>query len=239
MKHLLTFLTVSLCILCLAGPMNARAASCPIGCDLCTAKSSCARCDFCIAVTATARPRQDAAIRPPVTAKPVPVSTPAATKAPAAAATSRPAVTPKPASTQQPSSSNADYTTLSIAKQEEIALKLLNQDRQRNGLPALTLDPALSRIARIKSQDMKDNNYFAHESPTYGRAAQMLTHFGYAFNGVGENIAHHSTVEKAEAAFMSSWGHRINILGKQWTKVGIGIVFDRQGFVYVTQLFVR
>ena len=97
----------------------------------------------------------------------------------------------------------------------------------------------LCRIARIKSQDMKDNRYFAHESPTFGRAPQMLTHFGYAYNGAGENIAHHSTAEKAEAAFMSSWGHRINILGKQWTKVGIGVVYDNQGYLYITQLFVR
>ena len=108
-----------------------------------------------------------------------------------------------------------------------------------NGLPALTLDPELSRLARLKCEDMRDQNYFAHESPTWGNAAAMLTRFGYAFNGVGENIAHHATVEKAEAAFMSSSGHRGNILGRQWTKVGVGVCFDRQGFVYVTQLFVR
>ena len=56
---------------------------------------------------------------------------------------------------------------------------------------------------------------------------------------MGENIAHHVTVEKAQAAFMSSSGHRQNILGSQWTKVGIGVWEDSQGFVYVTQLFVR
>lgn len=106
-------------------------------------------------------------------------------------------------------------------------------------MSALTLDPELSRIARIKSCDMKENGYFAHTSPTYGNAAAMLTAFGYAYNGVGENIAHHATVEKSEAAFMSSSGHRQNILGSQWTKVGIGVCVDNNGFVYVTQLFVR
>ena len=49
----------------------------------------------------------------------------------------------------------------------------------------------------------------------------------------------HATVEKAQAAFMSSSRHRQNILGSQWTKVGIGVWEDSQGFVYVTQLFVR
>lgn len=115
----------------------------------------------------------------------------------------------------------------------------MNQDRAAQGLPALTLDAELSQIARIKAQDMRDNHYFSHTSPTYGNASAMLQAFGYSFNGVGENIAHHATVEKAQAAFMSSTGHRANILGSQWTKVGIGVAVDSNGFVYVTQFFVR
>lgn len=116
---------------------------------------------------------------------------------------------------------------------------MLNQDRANNGRTALTLDPVLCSLARMKSLDMKVNNYFAHTSPTYGSAAQMLRTYGYSFASVGENIAHHATVEKSQAAFMSSTGHRTNILGTQWTKVGIGVCYDNQGFVYVTQLFVR
>ncbi|MGN0794088.1 MAG: CAP domain-containing protein [Aristaeellaceae bacterium] len=123
--------------------------------------------------------------------------------------------------------------------QEEKLLNLINRDRAANGLPALTADPALSRIARIKSEDMRDNGYFAHESPIYGKARQMLERFGYAFQNCGENIAHHATVEKAQAAFMTSDGHRRNILSAAWKKVGVGICLDRNGFVYATQLFVR
>lgn len=116
---------------------------------------------------------------------------------------------------------------------------MLNADRAANGLPTLVLDSELSRLARLKSCDMNANNYFAHISPTYGSASDLLKANGYSFTSVGENIAHHATVEKAEAAFMSSTGHRTNILGSQWTKVGIGVCVDDQGFVYVTQLFVR
>ena len=54
-----------------------------------------------------------------------------------------------------------------------------------------------------------------------------------------ENIAHHATVIKSQAAFMSSDGHRRNILGKNWNRVGIGVWQDAQGYVYVTQLFAR
>ena len=132
-----------------------------------------------------------------------------------------------------------DYTTDSLTVQEQKAVSLLNADRKSNGLSALTVDPELSRIARLKSEDMRDQGYFAHTSPTYGSASAMLTSFGYSFSAVGENIAHHATVEKSQAAFMSSDGHRKNILGASWTKVGVGVCLDRNGFVYVTQLFVR
>ncbi len=118
-------------------------------------------------------------------------------------------------------------------------MNFINQDRAANGLPALTPDRELSRIARIKSQDMRDGGYFAHESPTWGYARDMLRAFGYDFLGAGENIAHHATVEKAQAAFLSSPGHRKNIMSSVWEKVGVGIVTDRSGYVLVTQIFAR
>ncbi|MEA5015994.1 MAG: CAP domain-containing protein [Candidatus Limiplasma sp.] len=148
--------------------------------------------------------------------------------------TNPPTATPKPTS-----STGGDYTTGSASAQEGIAFQLLNQDRANNGRAALALDPVLSSLARMKSTDMYKNKYFAHQSPTLGSAADMLRNNGYSFASVGENIAHHATVTKAQAAFMSSTGHRTNILGSQWTKVGIGVCYDSQGFVYVTQLFVR
>lgn len=146
--------------------------------------------------------------------------------------------TQAPSATKAPSTDD-DYTTQSTSAQEQMMLNLLNNDRKTNGLGELTLDPELSRIARIKSCDMRDNRYFAHESPTYGRVSDMLKKFGYPFSGAGENIAHHATVEKAQAAFMSSEGHRRNILSSAWTKVGIGICYDRNGYIYATQIFVR
>ena len=144
---------------------------------------------------------------------------------------------PQPSATQAPSTGD-DYTTQSVSAQEQKMANLLNQDRNNNGLGALTLDAELCRIARIKSADMRDNRYFAHESPTYGRVGEMLRHFGYRFSAAGENIAHHANVDKAQAAFMSSQGHRQNILGG-WTKMGIGIVTDANGYIYATQIFAK
>lgn len=174
------------------------------------------------------------------TAQPIAVPTVRPTARPTAVPTARPTAAPtvRPTATKAPSSEE-DYTTVSVSMQEQTAWNLMNQDRIANGLSALPLDAELCRLARLKSEDMRNNNYFAHESPTYGRAADMLKAFGYSYKAVGENIAHHATVEKSEAAFMSSDGHRRNILSSSWAKVGIGVAIDRNGFVYLTQLFVR
>ena len=184
------------------------------------------------------------------TAIPTAVPTAAPTLAPTAAPTAVPTVMPTAVPTAKPTAvptakptstpkTPDNYTPDSVSAQEQLAANLLNQDRANNGLSALTLDPELCRIARIKSTDMYQNNYFAHQSPTLGNAGDLLRSNGYKFSGWGENIAHHSTVTKAQAAFMSSDGHRRNILGSQWTKMGIGVCYDSQGFVYVTQIFVR
>lgn len=67
----------------------------------------------------------------------------------------------------------------------------------------------------------------------------MLTLMGYRYTAAAENIAHHATVEKAQAAFLSSPGHRRNLLSANYTKVGIGVALDEKGFVYLTQIFCR
>lgn len=191
-----------------------------------------------VATTApTATPEKLPPAMPEKTQTPRPTAT--ATPRPVPTATPQPETTKKPVVATPAPSTDDDYTTGYVGMQEENAFLLLNKDRAANGLPPLTLDPELCRIARIKSQDMNNNHYFAHTSPTYGSASQMLKTFGYSFLAVGENIAHHATVEKSQAAFMSSAGHRRNILSPNWTKVGIGVATDAQGFVYVTQLFVR
>jgi len=186
-------------------------------------------------------PTKEPAVTTPVptsapTAAPVPTEKPQVTAKPTAVPTARPTV--RPTATKAPSSDD-DYTTDSLSAQEQTAWNLLNSDRNANGMSSLPLDAELSRIARIKSEDMRDKGYFAHESPTYGSPSEMLRYFGYSFTAAGENIAHHANVTKAQAAFMSSAGHRRNILSSSWTKVGIGVCYDAQGYVYVTQLFAR
>ncbi len=126
-----------------------------------------------------------------------------------------------------------------VTSAEQTLVNLLNEDRARYGLKPLILDEELSRIARIKSQDMVDNNYFAHLSPSYGNVRSMLTSFGVSYLSAGENIARSRSVYHSNAAFLSSEGHRRNMLSSTFTHVGIGVVTNRYGFVTVTEIFVR
>ncbi|HLO03928.1 MAG TPA: CAP domain-containing protein [Symbiobacteriaceae bacterium] len=119
---------------------------------------------------------------------------------------------------------------------EEQMIRLVNTERAKNGLPALRIDAQLMKVARVKSQDMINRNYFSHQSPTYGSPFDMLRSFGVTYRAAGENIALNQSTPAAHTALMNSTGHRANILGRQYTKVGIGIVKGSRGY-YFTQLF--
>lgn len=119
---------------------------------------------------------------------------------------------------------------------ERRVAELVNVERQKNGLAPLAFDSSISNVARIKSKDMSDNNYFAHQSPTYGSAADMLTQNGIRYSAWGENIAAgQRTPEEVVNAWMNSPGHRANILGSQFTKIGVGYVNGSRP--YWTQMF--
>ena len=119
---------------------------------------------------------------------------------------------------------------------EQEVIRLVNEIRAENGLTALTYDWELSRVARYKSQDMKDNNYFSHTSPVYGTPFQMIKNFGLTYRSAGENIAKgYSTPQAVVNSWMNSSGHRANILNANYTHIGVGYV---AGGNYWTQMFI-
>jgi uncharacterized YkwD family protein len=124
------------------------------------------------------------------------------------------------------------------AAAEQQMLELVNRERAANGLRPLAADPELTRLARLKSQDMITLNYFDHQSPTYGSPFDMMRAAGVSFRLAGENLAGVGTVTAAHTALMNSPGHRANILNPGYTHIGIGTgVSGRFGLVF-TQLFV-
>jgi uncharacterized YkwD family protein len=105
---------------------------------------------------------------------------------------------------------------------EQKVLQLVNQERNKAGLSALTMDNGLTKAALAKAQDMYKNNYFDHNSPTYGSPFDMMKKFGVNFNAAGENIAKGQTSpQQVMKDWMNSEGHRANILNSSYTKIGI------------------
>lgn len=135
------------------------------------------------------------------------------------------------------SSSNSNSTTTAMTTDEKEVFDLINNQRTQNGLSALKLDTETLRVARIKAQDMVDNNYFSHNSPTYGSPFQMLNSFKISYKTAGENIAGNSSNSAAVTAWMNSSGHKANILNSSFNYTGIGVVkSSKYGKVYV-QMF--
>lgn len=115
--------------------------------------------------------------------------------------------------------------------------QLVDNERLSRGIPALVEDPLLTKLARIKSQDMVDNRYFAHTSPTLGSPFEMMRSAGVSYRRAGENLASAGNVHVAHYRLMDSSGHRATILNSRYTHIGIGIVPNGRG-IMVTQLFV-
>jgi uncharacterized YkwD family protein/spore coat assembly protein SafA len=109
-----------------------------------------------------------------------------------------------------------------LALEQEV-LRLANAERSKAGVGPLSLDWELSRVARLKSQDMVNKAYFSHQSPTYGSPFDMVKRFGITYRTAGENIA---TGQRSASEVMASWmnspGHRKNILNPAFTHLGVG-----------------
>jgi uncharacterized YkwD family protein/spore coat assembly protein SafA len=130
---------------------------------------------------------------------------------------------------------NIPTISSSVTNFESEVIRLVNEIRIQNGIKPLTHDWQLSRVARYKSQDMRDLGYFSHTSPTYGSPFEMMRSFGISYKTAGENIAKgYSTPKAVVDAWMNSPGHRANILNSSYTHIGIGYVASGN---YWTQMF--
>ncbi len=122
-----------------------------------------------------------------------------------------------------------------LAYEEEV-IRLVNEIRAENGLSPLAHHWELSRVARYKSQDMRDLGYFSHTSPLYGSPFQMMKDFGLSYRSAGENIAKgYATPKAVMDAWMNSPGHRKNILSPSFTTIGVG--YEPKGNHW-TQMFI-
>ncbi|WP_078427556.1 CAP domain-containing protein [Alkalihalobacterium alkalinitrilicum] len=138
--------------------------------------------------------------------------------------------------TEQPKQPESQQAQSSLSQYEIKVVELTNAERAKHGLAPLSMDEQLSQVARQKSLDMKQNNYFSHQSPTYGSPFDMMQQFGVNYRSAGENIAMgQRSPEEVVNAWMNSDGHRKNILSSSFTHIGVGHVAEGN---YWTQMFI-
>lgn len=178
----------------------------------------------------TAAPVETAAAPAKPTAAPVETT---AAPAKQAAAPAETAAAPAKQAAAAPASANVgDY--------EQQVVELVNKERAAAGLPALKMNTKLAGVAEKKAEDLRDKNYFDHQSPTYGSPFDMMKQFGITYSTAGENIAKgQETPSEVMNGWMNSPGHRANILNADYTEIGVGYVTDSNGTTYWVQHFIR
>lgn len=148
--------------------------------------------------------------------------------------------------------SNCFQTTPQGTQQLEAQMfELINRDRSdpstaeetRGQAQPLVWDARLAAVARAHSEEMAREGFFAHQGADGSMPSDRVTKAGIRWLSIGENIAKARDVVQARMLFMDEpkfeENHRSNILGQQFTHVGVGIVRGPNGLLYVTEEFAR
>jgi len=132
--------------------------------------------------------------------------------------------------------------SLTVEQVEASLVSQTNAARAAAGLPPLQVDATLTTLARQRSQDMIDRDFFSHSDPATGDSlvgAYCIAPLGVAY--CGENLAGASGLADAEANVVGRWlasdGHRENILRTEFGRIGIGVTVGGRWGAVVTQLF--
>lgn len=137
-----------------------------------------------------------------------PRSTPIATAAPTVRPTS-------------PSTPKAGATASGVAAR---IVQLVNAERSKAGCSPVTLNATLTKAAQAHSEDMAAHRNMSHTGSDGSSAGDRLTRAGYIWRTYGENVAYgYATPEKVMAGWMSSPGHRANILNCAFKEIGVGL----------------
>lgn len=146
---------------------------------------------------------------------------------------SKPETTPPSEDANTPENKPEADKELTFAEQ---VVELVNQERTKAGLNAVTLDQNIASAALVRAKEIETS--FSHTRPNGSKFSTALTEQGVTFKGAGENIAlGQKSPEAVMQAWMNSEGHRANILNKNFTKIGVGYYQNAAGRNFWTQLF--
>jgi uncharacterized protein YkwD len=130
---------------------------------------------------------------------------------------------------------------VTVEEAEKQLLALINRDRKAAGMAPVVADERLTAIARAHTQDMVDHDFVGHISPRTGGPVDRVHRAGLTPTFISENVGRGYTAEEAEQGFMSSPGHRANIVDPRPRRVGVAVVFGAPVTgtkpMFVTQLF--
>lgn len=148
-----------------------------------------------------------------------------------------PVVPPAPAPTRAPVAASGR-----VGPTEARIFNLINAERKRQGLPALEYSRQLGEMASIQAQNMARFHKMAHVLPESGlpTLADRARHVGYMFGRLAENVAHdYPNAQTVVDGWMTSKGHRANILNTDVVETGIAIARSSSGGLYYCQVFGR
>ncbi|MDO5521790.1 MAG: CAP domain-containing protein [bacterium] len=187
-----------------------------------------------VKTSAPSQTKKPVATKAPVkTEKPVQTERPVQTQKPVM--TQKPVVTSSPAATKKPSTDSGNDNGTSVSSKASQVLAIVNEERAKQGLSALTTTTALNNAATKRAKEIVSN--FSHTRPDGTSGVTVLKEYGISYMAWGENIAYG---QKSASAVMDSWmnsaGHRANILSSKFGKVGIGC-YELNGVLYWTQVF--
>ena len=125
-----------------------------------------------------------------------------------------------------------------MSDEEQKTLDLINEYRVQNGLSKLKPFSDLQDVAKLKAEDLVNNEYFSHTSAELGTPFKMLKDNEVTYKIAGENLAGSTTPEKAVEAWINSTSHRENILEERFEYTGIYVIDSPvYGSIFV-QLFI-
>lgn len=119
---------------------------------------------------------------------------------------------------------------------EDALTRMINAAREEHGLPPLARDPALDKLARLHAEEMRASGLVAHDVGG-GLPRDRMDRAGIGFREMGENVARSRTVALAHRALWASPSHRKNLVHPRFDRLGVGVVVDAEGSVWVAQLF--
>lgn len=138
-------------------------------------------------------------------------------------------------STGKPSTSTPSQGTTANSSYAAQVVSLVNAERAKQGLPALTVSTKVQQAAQTRAGELKSS--FSHTRPSGASCFTALREAGVSYTRAGENIAYG---QSTPAAVMQSWlnssGHRANILSRDFTTIGVGYTVVN-GTAYWTQFF--